>query len=371
MTTRPLPIPGHFDPDRVSELWRVDYAALAPAAREWAVRHDVRPASEDRERLCLLLIDVQNTFCLPGYELFVAGRSGTGAVDDNVRLCRFVYRNLGRITAIQATLDTHAAFQIFHPAFWVDAAGEPPPPMTTISVDEVESGLWRVNPRVADRVAGALPEGTRAVASPEAELAAYALHYVRELAERGKYDLMVWPYHAILGGPSHALVSSVHEAMFFHSLARSSPSRHEVKGDHPLTEHYSALRPEVTHDHRGRALAEGAGRAGRGEIRGAALVETLLAFDRVAIAGQAKSHCLAWTVEDLLSDVRDHDPELSRKVYLLEDCTSPVVVPDVVDFTEPADAAFERFAAAGMHVVRSTDPISSWPTPGSRQEARR
>lgn len=355
-----LPIPEHFDPDRVSELWRVDYAALAPAARAWAARHDIPPAAEDgegdRERLCLLLIDVQNTFCLPGYELFVAGRSGTGAVDDNVRLCRFVYRNLGRITAIHATLDTHSAFQIFHPAFWVDEAGEPPPPMTAVTVDDVESGRWRVSPRVAERVASSLPGGAN---DPQAAVAAYALHYVRELAARGKYDLMIWPYHAMLGGPSHALVSSVHEAMFFHSIARSSPSRHEVKGSHPLTEHYSAFRPEVAEDHRGRPLATGS----------SALVDALLAFDRVVVAGQAKSHCLAWTVSDLLEDVRTRDPHrgdrgggLARKVYLLEDCTSPVVVPGAVDFTEPADAAFRRFADAGMHVVRSTSPIEAWPT---------
>jgi hypothetical protein len=38
-----------------------------------------------------------------------------------------------------------------------------------------------------------------------------------------------------------------------------------------------------------------------------------------------------------------------------------VVVPGVVDYSEPADEAYRRFAAAGMHVVRSTDPMSEWP----------
>ena len=58
----------------------------------------MRPASRRLVRLCLLAVDVQNTFCIPGFELFVAGRSGTGAVDDNRRLCEFIYRNLGTIT---------------------------------------------------------------------------------------------------------------------------------------------------------------------------------------------------------------------------------------------------------------------------------
>jgi nicotinamidase-related amidase len=81
----------------------------------------------------------------------------------------------------------------------------------------------------------------------------------------------------------------------------------------------------------------------------------------VIIAGQAKSHCVAWTIDDLLTEIRAREPALTRKIYLLEDCTSPVVVPGVADFTAEADAAFQRFAAAGMHVVRSVDPIGSWP----------
>jgi nicotinamidase-related amidase len=51
---------------------------------------------------------------------------------------------------------------------------------------------------------------------------------------------------------------------------------------------------------------------------------------------------------------------LAERTYLLEDCTSPIVVPGV-DYTDQADAAFRRYAAAGMHVVRSADPIETWP----------
>ena len=56
---------------------------------------------------------------------------------------------------------------------------------------------------------------------------------------------------------------------------------------------------------------------------------------------------------------------LAERTYLLEDCTSPVVVPGVVDYTDEANAAFERYAAAGMHVVRSTTPIERWPISAS------
>jgi nicotinamidase-related amidase len=75
----------------------------------------------------------------------------------------------------------------------------------------------------------------------------------------------------------------------------------------------------------------------------------------VVIAGQAKSHCVAWTVSDLLEDINAVNPKLAQKVYLLEDCSSPVVVPGVVDHTDAANAAYERFAKAGMHLVKSTE----------------
>lgn len=76
---------------------------------------------------------------------------------------------------------------------------------------------------------------------------------------------------------------------------------------------------------------------------------------RIVIACEAKSHCVAWTIADLLTEIQQIDSSLAKKVYLLEDCTSPVVVPNIVDYTEAADAAFERFAAAGMHRIKSTD----------------
>ncbi|MDH3829823.1 MAG: hypothetical protein OET21_20530, partial [Desulfobacterales bacterium] len=84
-------------------------------------------------------------------------------------------------------------------------------------------------------------------------------------------------------------------------------------------------------------------------------------FDVVIIAGQAKSHCVAWTIDDLLNEIIGSDKKLTEKVYLLEDCTTPVVIPGVIDYTEQANEAFQKFADAGMHVVRSSDPIVSWP----------
>jgi nicotinamidase-related amidase len=336
-----LPLPPFATPGSEGHVFRVRYQERAAEARSWAAAHGIRPAAEDRMRVALLLIDVQNTFCLPDFELFVAGRSGRGAIEDNARLCAFLYRNLDRITEVVVTLDTHSAVQIFHPVFWVDEGGEHPAPHTVISLDDVDSGRWRVNPRVAAAIAP----------RKGYDVEAWARHYAQRLAEGGRYPLVVWPYHSMVGGIGHALVSAVEEAVFFHSIARQAPTRVEIKGQNPLTENYSVLRPEVTEDPAGERIA----------VVNQRLVDHLLAFDAVIVAGQAKSHCVAWTVEDLLAAIRAQDPRLARRIHLLEDATSPVVVPGVVDFTEPADAAYRRFAAAGMRLVRTTDPLETWP----------
>jgi nicotinamidase-related amidase len=59
----------------------------------------------------------------------------------------------------------------------------------------------------------------------------------------------------------------------------------------------------------------------------------------------------------LLDDILAVDSELAKKVYLLDDCSSAVVVPGVVDHTEAANEAYARFAKTGMHIVKSTEEI--------------
>jgi nicotinamidase-related amidase len=327
-----LPIPQHFQPETVGEIWRVPYQDRSSAAKSWAKKHQLIPTVQTQSNVRLLLIDIQNTFCIPDFELFVGGRSGRGAIEDNTRLCEFIYRNLGGIDQIIVTLDTHHLHQIFHPIFWInEQGGHPTPAVTTISLEDVKSGKWRVNPEFSDE-------------SPE-QLQAYALHYVQQLSDGGKYPLLIWPYHAMLGGIGHALVPAVEEAIFFHGIARSSQASFSIKGDRTLTENYSALAPEVFTNQFGDRIASKNDR----------LIQYLLSSDKLIIAGQAQSHCVAWTVNDLLVEINAIDPALAQKVYLLADCTSPVVIPGIVDYTEQANAAYQRFVDAGMNIVRSTD----------------
>ncbi|HSL29313.1 MAG TPA: hypothetical protein VK900_08960 [Anaerolineales bacterium] len=334
MNESDLQVPDFFNAEAVGAVWRIPYEERARQARQWINQYGLQPASKDSTRTWLMLIDVQNTFCIPDFELYVGGRSGRGAVEDNERLCQFIYRNLGRITQITATMDTHTTMQVFHAIFFIDKDGNHPAPYTDIQVSEIHEGKWRFNPAVADQF-GLAPEYGQQMVQ----------HYADQLQKSGKYALTIWPYHAMLGGIGHALVSSVAEALFFHSVARLAQTDIVTKGDTPFTENYSVIGPEVLTGPMDEMLG----------VRDQRFIQKLQEVDRLIIAGQAKSHCVAWTVSDLLDDIMLAEPELAKKVYLLEDCTSPVVVPGVVDHTDAADAAYEWFASAGMHIVKSTD----------------
>ncbi len=337
---REIELPPFFEPSKVGQIWPVPYQTRADEAHRWAIEHAIQPSARDRFRVALIGIDIQNTFCIPGFELFVGGRTGIGAVEDNQRLCTFLYRNLPNLTQIVATLDTHTAQMIFHPVFLVDSEGNHPAPMTLVSYEDVLFGRWRFNPAVADSLAITPEYGQD-----------HLLHYTEELKQRQKYDLTIWPYHVMVGSIGHALVPAFEEAVFFHTIARQQQANFTIKGNNPLTEHYSAIGPEVLDGPGGERIAS----------KSATFLRLLKEYNAVIFAGQAKSHCVAWTIADFLEDINTQQPELAKKVYLLEDCTSPVVVPGVVDYTEAADQAFERFAQAGMHLVRSDQPMAEWP----------
>jgi nicotinamidase-related amidase len=344
-----LPVPEFYDAGHARRWgYRPEQATLLERASAWRATHRLGPAGGDARKIVLLVIDAQKDFCFPEGSLFVGGRSGTGAMDDSDRLARFIYRELGRLSEIICTLDSHDPFQIFFPSFWLDRAGAPPAAHREITTDDIRRGDVQPNPAVADWLRG----GDLAWLRREVE------HYCAELERAGKYRLYLWPPHCLTGSDGHALAGVIHEARLFHAFARGARNGVELKGSHPLTENYSALSPEVLTRFDGLPLA----------ARNAALTETLLAADTLVVAGQAASHCVKSTLEDLLREIAARDSRLAQRVYILRDCMSSVAVPDpakpgacLVDFTPQAEAALARFADAGMHLVDSTTDMATWP----------
>lgn len=317
--------PRFYDPARVGDVWIERAAEVAEEAARVRRAGTVAPAADDRVRVVAFGIDCQVGFCTPGASLFVPG-----AVDDTRRTIDWLYRNLGAISEIDLSLDTHRIKQIFHPSWWVDADGAHPAPFTAITTADVHAGRWR---------AASEPDASR--------------EYVERLEASGKYVLTVWPYHTLLGGVSHALVPALMEAATFHALVRGTETRFETKGEHALTENYSVLSPEV------REL--GGERVGEFNAR---FFDHLMTFDRVYVFGQAKSHCVLSTLRDMQQHILRTDRSLMGKVWILEDATSPVTPPPLdplpasLDFPRIAREAFAELREAGMHVVETTDPLS-------------
>jgi len=342
-------LPAHYDPANSRQFaYRPDAQALFDAAAAFRREEHLLPAASDPLRTHLVLIDVQRDFCFPEGTLYVGGRSGRGAMDDNDRIARFIYRNLGAISEITCTLDSHLPFQIFFAPFWVDRGGEPLRPHRTISVDEIRAGDVAPNPDIVD-----------SVGAPDlAWLKKQVLFYCESLARAGKYVLYLWPPHVLLGGDGHVLAGVIQEARLFHAWVRGARNGVEIKGMHALTENYSVFSPEVLLTHDGASLAS----------RNGALLDALLREDRLIVAGQASSHCVKSSIDDLLDAIRARDKKLAQRVYVLEDAMSAVAVPDpakpgtfLADFTSAAEDALGRFHDAGMRIVRTTTPVSDWP----------
>ena len=323
--------PRFYDPLTVGLLYLERAALVADEADALRKGERVPEAREDHERIAAFGIDCQVAFCIPGASLFVPG-----AVEDTVRAVEWLYRNLARITTLVLSLDTHGVHQVFHPSAWVDDTGRHPAPFTVITTDDVRRGRWRPLLR---------PPGFP-------DFADAALEYCEQLEKSGRYVLTIWPYHALLGGASHALVPALMEASLFHSLARRTETVFEIKGRSAVTENYSVLAPEV--------------RRLRGSVVGefnTPLFDLLMAHDRLYVFGQAKSHCVRATLLDLLEECRRRDPALLGRIHVLEDAMSPVPppplrpLPPALDFPRVAEEALRGFAAAGMRVVRTTDPV--------------
>jgi nicotinamidase-related amidase len=234
-------------------------------------------------RLEFLIIDPQNDFCdIAGAALPVAG-----AYQDAERLAQLLYRLNDRIDDIHVTLDTHQRLDIAHPLFWVDSQGRPPAPFTQITVEELAGGAWQTrNPQFQAR----------------------ALAYAEALRANGRYTLTLWPPHCLVGTWGHNVVQPVAEALqrWEDGFARVD---YVTKGHNPWTEHYSAVQADVPDP------------ADPTTLLNTGLIETLERADRVALSGQALSHCVANTVRD----IADHFGDANiRKLVLIEDTSSPV-----------------------------------------------
>jgi nicotinamidase-related amidase len=264
----------------------------------------------------LFITDPQNDFC----DIESAALPVPGASADLERLSTLVARSGDAVTEITVTLDSHPCVAIERVTFWRRADGEPVAPFTEISTCMVRQGRY-------------LPR--------RGELLSEVVEYLRRLEAQGRYRLMVWPVHCVLGTPGHNLYAPLARALADWEVRTQRPVAKVLKGSNPLTEHYSAIRAEVP-----RQDDPGTGVNDR-------LIERArpAAGERLLVAGEASSHCVRATVLDLLEAFSA--PERSRTV-LLTDCMSPVA-----GFEAQARTFLSVACAAGVRLMSCEEALAA------------
>lgn len=271
---------------------------------------NLSPAADDKKRILLLAIDVQNDFMENIGSLAVQGSKG-----DIERLTKWIYQNISAITQIMCSLDSHSITQIFHADWWVDAEGKYPQPFTIISCQDVVDGKWRATNG----------ENVRSV------------EYLKNLEANGQKQLCIWPYHCLEGTSGAKLESEFTKMLYFHSAARKSTPVLVRKGQNPYTEMYGIIRAEYDPEN----------------YINRQVLDAIKEYDEIYVTGEASSHCVLASVTQIaeyFSDNRD----ITSRIILLEDCMSPIS-----GFEESTKKEFRQLKEKyGISIKKSTDLIS-------------
>ncbi len=255
----------------------------------------------------LLVIDPQNDFLdIPGAALPVPGANA-----DMQRLAHWLLGHLEQVQSITVTLDSHASIGVERTTFWLDAKGDAVAPFTLVTAADLLKG------RYAPRHAAQREE---------------TLAYLQALEAGGRRQLVVWPVHCVVGSWGHNIHVGLAQAIADWEEQTGRICEKVLKGQHPLTEQYSALRAEVPRADDVRTQLD------------LALLNRLAAQrGMLLVAGEALSHCVAASVDDLMAQL---PAQRLQQTLLLSDCMSPVT-----GFEDAGQAFLQRAIAAGLRSV--------------------
>ncbi len=247
---------------------------------------------------------------LPGSALPVAG-----ACADMDRVVAFIDNNSKLLQHLYFTLDSHRVIDIAHPGWWNKKDGSPVDPFTLITNADLQSGMYtaRFTP-------------------------SWSYDYVAKLEAQGEFMHFIWPEHCLIGSPGHGLYLPLLEASKKWERANGRMVEFVTKGDNPLTEHFGAFRAniEIPQDPKTQ-FNQG-------------LVKKLLENDTVFLSGEARSHCVANSLRQLVNEV----PALCSKLTILQDCMSDV--PGLPQgFYDSVQVIYDNAKKAGVTFANSTD----------------
>lgn len=277
------------------------------------------------QKIHLLMVDPQNDFCdipvsdqpanplVPG-ERIAPALPVPGANQDMLRLSALIDRLGNKLYDIHVTMDSHNPLDIAHPIWWRNTKGDAPAPFTLISAADVRNGVWRARNPLAQ---------TRSLA------------YVEALEAQGRYVLIIWPEHCLIGQWGHNVHAAVANSL--NNWARNGLQMVDfvTKGSNPWTEHYSPVQAEVPDA------------SDPSTMLNSPFISTFAEADIILAGGEALSHCLANTVRDVADNFGE---ENIKKIVLLTDCAS-----SVTGFEALGTKFIQDMQARGMRTALSTE----------------
>lgn len=261
----------------------------------------------------LFLIDPQVAFTKEGEPLCVPG-----APQDATRIATLIANTTAVLADIVMTIDTHPEDHIGHPGYWVTNDGASPAPFTFITPDMIQSG---------------------AILAADASKREYAREYINALG-----GAMVWPVHCVPGTESHKVNLEIASAInnWANSAGRGEPTVVKKGFDLDL-ESFGIFAPEFTASENKLAVFNDN------------LVADLLFGDLpIVIAGEALSHCVKRSVEQLVKRIKDLGIAFDfGRIILLKDCMS-----SVPSFEAVGEQFLSDMEAVGCRVVTVGDLLA-------------
>jgi len=250
----------------------------------------------------LLIIDPQNDFCSPDGALFVKS-----ADEDMRRLSNWINKEIINFDTILVTQDCHQKLAVFHPEGFVDKDGNHPNPFTQISVQDLDDEIW-------------IPTFEKAKVR----------EYLTQLELQKRFKHTIWPPHCIENTWGMEVFEPIQKSLNNWEEKSNQKVTYILKGQNPLSEHYGAFKAEVDDS-----------QSSASSLNETVLKE-LLNFDEIYLAGEAESHCVAMS----LNQMCDYSELLASKVIVLTNCMSPVT-----GFETQGKEFFERAAQMGAKFI--------------------
>lgn len=302
---------------------------------------------DPKSKNTLLIIDPQVDFH-DGGNLAIAN-----STQDAMRTAKLIRDNIDAIDEIFVTLDTHNKLHIAHSAFWSntpDGKGTGPAPFTFLMHDDAnpeDNTVYTFDGANIDKSKTWYPKNSAHTK--------WAAEYSRKLCQgENGFKLFIWPEHCIIGTPGHTVQKDINDALQEWCAKHADKVvKYVPKGMNNLTEMYSVIRAEVP--------------VSPDTQTNVPLLTELGKSSILMVCGQAKSHCVNFSVRDIVMNFFGPGEEHVRPgsasgranvptkltpddIWLIEDCMS-----SVGGFEESGELFIKDMKARGVAVKNSTD----------------